>query len=320
VITISLSPADLADVRFAISPLWEAVAGLRALRDPGIHAVHLPWVREHRAQVLGSADFPLLNDLGVQPARHLPGFLAPAPTSPVADFDDELEALVATPLTVVRAELAALYGDDLPSAAGELRRAPRQGLLRLAAELRAYWELAIEPHWERMRGLLEGDVAFRARELADRGPRVMFDGLDPVIGWHDGDLMVDLAHIDMDVTLGGRGLVLVPTLFGWPRVFVKTNEPWAPLVRYPARAVGALWETAPPASDLAPALGATRARLLTELGTPATTSDLARRTGLAPGGVSEHLRRLTASGLVARHRTGRTVVYARTTRGEALFA
>lgn len=319
-ITVTLSPADLADVRFAISPVWEAVAGLRALRDPGIHAVHLPWVRQHRAQVLGAAAFPLLNDLGIRPARHLPGFLAPAPSSPVADVDDELEALTATPLAVVRAELAALYGDDLPPAARELGRAPRQGLHRLAAELREYWSLAIGPHWERMRGLLEGDVAFRARELADRGPRVMFDGLDPVVGWHDGDLTVDLAHVDLDVTLGGRGLVLVPTLFGWPRVFVKTNQPWAPLLRYPARGVGALWESAPPPSNLGAALGDTRAQLLAELATPATTSELARRTGLAPGGVSAHLSRLTTAGLASRHRTGRTVVYTRTTRGEALFA
>ncbi|WP_109507881.1 DUF5937 family protein [Nocardioides speluncae] len=318
-ITVRLSPADLADVRFAISPVWEAVAGLRALRDPGIHAVHLPWVRQHRSEVLGSAEFPLLNDLGIRPARQLPGFLAPAPTSPVADLDSELAVVAASPAEVVRAEIAAVFGPTPSPLTAELYRAPRRGLRRLTDELRAYWQLTIEPHWDRMRGLLEGDVAFRARDLADRGPRAMFGGLDPAISWADDQLHLDIPRIEDEVALGGRGLVLVPTLFGWPRVFVKTNEPWAPLVRYPARAVGALWETAPPASDLAPALGATRARLLTELGTPATTSDLARRTGLAPGGVSEHLRRLTASGLVARHRTGRTVVYARTARGEALF-
>lgn len=319
-ITISLSPADLADVRFAISPVWEGIAGLRVLRDPGTHAVHLAWARQHRDQVLRSRDFQLLTDLAVRPARHFPGFLAPAPTSPILDLETELASVAATPAAVVRDELASTFGSDLTPAVAEMRRAPRQGLRRLVEELRSYWRLTIDPHWERMRGLLEGDVAFRARELADHGPRTMFGGLDPAISWADDQLQVDVSHVEHEVALGGRGLVLVPTLFGWPRVFVKTNEPWAPLVRYPARAVGALWETAPPASDLAPALGATRARILTELGTPATTSDLARRTGLAPGGVSEHLRRLTVSGLVARHRTGRTVIYARTTRGEALFA
>lgn len=318
-ISIALSPADLADVRFAISPVWEGVAGLRVLRDPGAHAVHLAWARRHREQVLRSSEFRLLTDLAVRPTRHFPGFLAPAPTSPVADLESELAAVAGTPAAVVRAEVTDVFGSAPPPAVADLRRAPRQGLRRLTDELRAYWQLTIEPHWERMRGLLEGDVAFRARDLANHGPRTMFGGLDPAISWADDQLHLDVPRVQHEVALGGRGLVLVPTLFGWPRIFVKTNQPWAPLVRYPARAVGALWETAPPASDLAPALGATRARLLTELGTPATTSDLSRRTGLAPGGVSEHLRRLAASGLVARHRTGRTVVYARTTRGEALF-
>ena len=36
---------DLARTRFAISPMWELVGSLTALRDPSTAALHLPWLR-----------------------------------------------------------------------------------------------------------------------------------------------------------------------------------------------------------------------------------------------------------------------------------
>lgn len=63
-----------------------------------------------------------------------------------------------------------------------------------------------------------------------------------------------------------------------------------------------------------------RALLLAELAAPASTTDPARRTGLAAGGVSQHLTAMRAAGLVSAHRTGRVVLYARTSVGESLVA
>ena len=108
-------------------------------------------------------------------------------------------------------------------------------------------------------------------------------------------------------------------MFTWPHVFVKAGEPWQPVIRYSARGFGQLWESSRAASDLSAVLGLTRARLLDELADPVSTTQLARSTGLAPGGISAHLSRLTRAGLVARHRVGRQVMYARTERGEALY-
>jgi len=36
---------DLARMRFAVSPMWEAVHSLSALRDPSTAALHVPWLR-----------------------------------------------------------------------------------------------------------------------------------------------------------------------------------------------------------------------------------------------------------------------------------
>jgi DNA-binding transcriptional ArsR family regulator len=317
---ISLSLADLASVRFAISPAWEVVASLRVLRDPGVHAVHLPWVSRHRTAVLASPDLRELRDLVIAPQRHLPGFLAPAPHSPVAEPEAEFAAVRETPAAVVREDLATVYGDRLPASLSQLRRAPRRTLPIIVGQIQTYWGLTLAPYWKRMRGILESDVMFRARRLADEGPHRTFSELDPAISWSHDVLSVDRPNLDLDYKLGGRGLVLVPSLFAWPNVFVKASEPWAPVLRYPTRGVGSMWHHDPPAADLAPVLGQARATLLVELTTPSTTTSLASRTGLTPSGVSAHLSRLAAAGLVTRQRAGRLVFYMRTPRGDALLA
>ncbi|WP_167364195.1 DUF5937 family protein [Micromonospora chaiyaphumensis] len=316
---MSLSLADLASVRFAISPAWEVVASLRVLRDPGAHAVHLPWVTRHRAAVLAAPELRRLRDLVIAPERRLPGFLAPAPLSPVAEPEAEFAAVCETPAAVVREDLATVYGDRLPDSLSDLRRAPRRNLPLVVEQMRTYWGMALAPYWGRMRGILEGDVMFRARRLADDGPHRMFPELDPAISWSDDVLSVDRPNLDRDYALGGRGLVLVPSLFAWPNVFVKASEPWAPVLRYPTRGAGSMWQSDPPAADLAPVIGTARATLLVELAVPSTTTSLARRTGLTPSGVSAHLSRLVTAGLVTRQRAGRLVFYVRTPRGDTLL-
>ncbi|MEU9835890.1 metalloregulator ArsR/SmtB family transcription factor [Streptosporangium sp. NPDC048047] len=61
-----------------------------------------------------------------------------------------------------------------------------------------------------------------------------------------------------------------------------------------------------------------RAELLEALRSPATTTDLARALGITPSAVSQHLRVLRESGLVARERSGRSVLYMTTTLGDSL--
>jgi DNA-binding transcriptional ArsR family regulator len=66
-------------------------------------------------------------------------------------------------------------------------------------------------------------------------------------------------------------------------------------------------------------LGRSRTRLLTELDTPASTPQLADRTGLSPAGVSQCLTALRDAGLVSAHRAGRSVLYARTAAAATLL-
>jgi DNA-binding transcriptional ArsR family regulator len=324
-LTLTLGTADLSRLRWAVSPAWELLASIRTLTRPAEHAIHMPWLAAHRDDPLRTRPaHAAARDLTAGPTSHLPGFLAPTPSSPLSAIDDELDEVRRTPADVVRRDLTAVFGSDLPDTLRPLRRAPRRELAAIVGHLRGYWQRTLLPIWPKIRALLEADIHHRARTLTERGPEAMFGEIHPTLGFDPATGLLTIgnrqgaASPDPNRSLDGRGLVLVPSVFAWPRVFVKTSAPWTPVIRYPVRGIGTLWEAADTASDLAPVLGATRALLLRLLETPASTQDLASRTGLAPGGVSAHLHKLTAAGLVAPHRAGRVVRYARTARGEAL--
>ena len=321
-VNIDLAVGDLASLRFAISPSWELVVSLRTLATPGAHVAHLPWVQRHRAEVLSDPGLQGLVAL-TQGTGPLPGFLAAPPDGAPGDPAHEIDAILAVDPSVIVSEITAVFGPQPPAALQELVQFPDRAPRLLHDQMRRYWKIALAAHWPRMLGLLEGDLIHRGRRLASAGPAALFGELDPSVSWSmDGRLTIEMESVEVTHTLSGRGLVLVPSVFAWPRVYVKASDPWQPVVRYPVRGVGVLWEQSghEDGCDLAASLGATRARLLALTEDPRTTTELARATGLSAGGISVHLDRLVRSGLLVRHRQGRTVAYARTPKAELLLS
>jgi DNA-binding transcriptional ArsR family regulator len=320
-ISLRFSARDLAATRFACSRLREVVSAVQVLKDTGARAVHLPWVRQARERLVG-VRYPLLDQLVPMPAWHLPDFLAPVPAATAPSLAAELDRLRATPADRVRGELASLEG-PLPPLVAELAADPQAGLDRLAAEMDRFWTAAIAPHWPRIERLVEGEVLYRARRMARGGPAALFDGLHPKVSWQQDVLRIAQRRRSAERTLAaGRGLVLVPAVFIWPgAVFEIDENRYQPGLCYPARGIATLWERggAAPPQALAALLGRGRAQLLAELGSPASTTELAARTGQSAANVSHHLAVLHAAGLLARHRTGRTVLYLRTALAEALL-
>ena len=241
------------------------------------------------------------------------------PASPVPDLAVELAALRATPAERVRAGLPA------DPALDAFRADPQAGLDRLCAQIEAYFEAAIAPCWPRVRALLEGDVLRRARLLAEGGAQRLLNDIDPTVAWSGDELTVDHrepAGTSASLRLRGRGLLLVPSVFAWPRVFSLVADPWQPTLRYPPRGAATLWERrdTPPPGALAKVVGTSKARILAELDIPVSTKELSEVTGLTAGAVSQHLTAMRDAGLVTGHRVGRSVRYARTQAAEALLA
>src|SRR5215210_6864710 len=198
-ITMRFGPDDVANVRFAISPLMELHNSVRALDHPEAKALHLPWVAATRARVA---------DLDIGPLRALqrrgaytPDFINPPPRTPLGELEAELEAMLATPPEQVREEVRRVYAPEpLPASLAPFDADPERAVAALADLVRAYWERALTPHWDRIRALLEGDVLYRARALADGGARRLFADIHPELRFEAGTLRIDMPfdrHLDL---------------------------------------------------------------------------------------------------------------------------
>src|SRR3954447_25568745 len=122
-IELRFGPGALAEVRFAISPLVELMRSVRVLHDPSGQALHLPWIVEARA-ALGRLDLGPRWDLQA-PTRYTPDFVHPPPRTPLAELDDELDEMLATPPEQIRAEVQRTYRGQPPRRARGRAARPR---------------------------------------------------------------------------------------------------------------------------------------------------------------------------------------------------
>ncbi|MEV7440046.1 DUF5937 family protein [Streptomyces sp. NPDC091204] len=316
-VEIRLSAAEVARVRFAVSPLAETVLGVRAALGHGGHAVHRGWVREARPVLAAEPELPLLRALV---GGCLPSFLFPAPRVRLPALDDELAELRATPHAVYATECATALGARSAARLPD----PSCALSRITGALRRCHDRLIAPHWGRMRAVLDADVSKRALVLIDGGVEGLFAGLHGDIAWREGELLVHGRRrpeaSPCTVEACGHGLVLLPSVFGWPDVLVDQSPVTAATIRYPAHGVGLLWEQPPPTpGGLEAVMGPTRAALLTALAEPLTTPALATRLGVTPSAVSQHLGALRNAGLVSTQRLGRGALHLRTERATVLL-
>jgi DNA-binding transcriptional ArsR family regulator len=191
---------------------------------------------------------------------------------------------------------------------------------RVALALEHMWHVLVAPDWPVLLAVAERDVLHRGRALSEGGWSGALDGLHPDLSW-TGDSLVVRRRPSQMVTLGGRGLVLVPSVFLHPGLTAYVDPPWQPTLIYPARGSAALWEPIEPTPGaLDRLLGASRAAILVRLGDGASTTQIVHLTGQSLGSVGDHLRVLREAGLVSRTRSGRLVLYRRTAVGDALLA
>lgn len=313
----TFTPDDVARIRFASSPLCELVLSLVVLRAPARHSLHLPWIRSVRPKL---AKIDLTELFALTPVQGVVAdFLTPPPTSPLPDFAEELDLARHTPADQVVADLADVPGMPRPIR-DRIRADPEGAVQRITETLQAYWDLAFADSWPRMQALLEADVLWRSHRLAVGGAHALFEDLHETVSWRDGQLTAT-DQWNYSGSLSGEGLLLEPSAMAWPTVR-KMVEPYQPMIAYPARGIATLWETGdPPSSEgLTALIGRTRARLLSALGEPNSTTALAKRLAVTPGAVSQHLSVLRSSGMVTGTRVGGSVLYRRTPRGDALVA
>jgi DNA-binding transcriptional ArsR family regulator len=320
-LTLVFGHDDAARVRFAVSPVWETMAAVRVLLEPQRRAYHLPWLDSVRADLDRLELWPLLV---LSPRRGwTPDFLSPAPGGPGTDIADQLAQVRAAPPELVarevRLSLTQRSGEPAPEAAWRLLDDPRASRALLADLLEECWHLLIAPHWPRLRDLLQSDILYRTQVLGDYGLERVLSDLHPGARWAGRSLIID-APGSAEHQLEGAGLLLLPSAFVWPGLAAITDPPARPTLIYPARGIAELWQPAAThqSEALGRLLGRTRAAVLESLAEPASTHTLARRHGLAPSTVSEHLTALHQARLITRRRHRHAVLYQQTPLGTLL--
>ncbi|GIF71355.1 winged helix-turn-helix domain-containing protein [Asanoa siamensis] len=322
---VKVDPTDLANTRFALSPMVELVGALATIADAGHTPAWLaPWADRHRPVFAAvAAAEPTLAALltTMRGARWTPDFMVPPPSGMDTEFAEELARVRATPPDRLHRDLSltALAG---PHNAGQIRaeRPPPEAfaapdaLDRLADALAMLWDHTLAPDWPLRRTLLERDVVQRAGMLATYGWARALEGVRAGFRWLDGAIQINDWDGPPYVVAGAR-LVLVPSGFG--RGYIGADPPEGYALVYPARGIAAPAD-APMGDGLDRLLGRSRARLLRALAEPASTTHLVGALGMPLGTVGDHLTVLRDAGLVTRTRSGRSVLYRHTPLGAAL--
>jgi DNA-binding transcriptional ArsR family regulator len=320
-ITVPMSAADLRRTRFAYSPLAEVAESLHMITSGRIHFLHRAWFSGVR-EALHGVDMGLLAAI-VPPRPFIADFLFTGASDTATTIEDQLKLVAGMPAWQLRREVEEVWqGEPLPAAARKVVDDPG-GPGRVADALWRYWCIAVEPHWRSMRAILDEDVAFRATALTNGGLGAMLAGLHETV-----TVAEDTLHIDKPVAsqenLAGVGMVLVPSVFVWPKVIFAIGQSRPCTLTYAARGVGNLWSHTEPAATgedpLTALIGRSRAAILTNLALPMTTTELAIKLGQSPPAVSQHLAVLRRSSLATSWRTGRRVLYRRTALADSIVA
>ena len=325
-IKIQVTPDDLLDTRFAYNPLVELTISFCLLMKPALHSRYQRWV-DDALRALHDVELPFMSALIVPGSHYVPDFLTPTPTLIQLNIEYEIEQMLNAPDEIIHASIQRLIEHQGES---EIRlyflTHTREALYCLAQELRVYWRRALEPHWNRLTAILDGDVLYHARRMALEGPEKMLADMHPRLSYADNAIEIetsDRKHACLVLDkhdLQGEGLQLVPSIFAGKGLLWQVVPEWHPMIIYMARGVG-LWQQDLPDRNpsLEIALGEGRARVLQQLTTPANTGEIARKLHITAGAASQHLSRLNQAGLVEPHRNGRRVYYHLTDRGAQLL-
>ncbi|THC46964.1 winged helix-turn-helix domain-containing protein [Streptomyces sp. A1499] len=324
---IHFTAADLARTRLAEGPrpMLELDIALRLLQE-GSHPIRFGAWRGESLRRL-SPRVRRLFDL-IPPTGWTAGFLDHATAG---TMDEALERIRATPAARIR--------KDMESWAGQRRRramppwtqslgSDRRLLAALADTAAHAHQHVIAPYQRRIDALSRADQALRTRQATREGLDALLAGLNPRhIRWKPPVLELTMASgAAGDIHLAGRGLLLIPSVFGavYPALDETADpQPW---LTYPvalrdadpflrptdtARALSAVPDS------LAALLGHTRAVVLWTIAhhPGCTTTELARHAGISPASASQHATVLRTAGLSHTTRHHNTALHTATSAG-----
>jgi DNA-binding transcriptional ArsR family regulator len=291
------------------------------LKAPSSSSAVWRTARAARASVRASARFALAPL--VASAQQVYPDVVSTPIPPLGDVsvEEQVQRLRDLPDETVVEDLARTFGTKLPLAWRPAAEVPRRWLDSYAAATVDAWSV-VSPRWQRAQPLLDLEIR-RAGAAVVRGcTDVLLNALHPRMHYDNGEFWVPGTR-EATVQLGGRRLVLVPTVAGPSGRLICFDLPDIVYIAYPVPGQASLgaYGAAPadPGRDpLGGVLGRMRADLLRAVGRPLSMGQLADAVASSPRMTSYHCDQLEAAGLILRERHGQSVRVSRTARGHEL--
>lgn len=197
----------------------------------------------------------------------------------------------------------------------------------LAYALQRYHTSVIEPCWPKICTAIAMDRAQRTRSLLEHGLEGLLDALTPLFRWRAPVLEREYPF-ERDLSLNGRGLVLVPSYFcSRPVILAEQTRPGnvrTIVLVHPIAPETRILIKAEQSRDRRPQgidalLGTTRAAVLQALTDGCTTTELAQRVGISTATASQHATILRQAGLISTQRRGPSVLHIATSLGTAVL-
>lgn len=317
---LRMTPGDLAQLRFAYSPLSEAINSLWMLHTGQVNALSRRWAETTRER-LRDLDTTLLR--AIVPPR-APILAPPVDLNAATTIEHQLRLLAEWSPSQLRAELETVWqGLPMPEAARQVIADGPAGARRVAVALGAYWKAVIAPHWDQMRAVLDAEIAYRAQQVTLGGISALLKDLHPKLQLDQSTICIS-KNGHRNYNLEGNGLLLMPCVFAGPHLMFDSGSAGLPTIGYAPRGRGAVWDnngTAPGSGDpLTALIGHSRTAILRNAELPRTTTDLARELSLSGASISVHLSILKRCGMVTSWRSGRRVLYQRTPLASSILA
>jgi DNA-binding transcriptional ArsR family regulator len=312
-IELRMAPGDFAQLRFAYSPLSEAINSLYMLHSGRVQALHRRWAETARER---------LHDLDTTVLRAIVPPVGSVLTPPIDlnganTIEHQLQLFANWPPSMLRAELESLWqGLPMPTAARQVIADGPAGARRVAMALGTYWNAVIAPHWDQMQAVLDADIAYRAQQVTLGGISALLKDLHPQLQFRQSTIRIDRTS-DRNYDLEGNGLLLIPCVFAGSCLMFDPGSLGLPTIDYRPRGLGTVWNNnngiSPGAGDaLSELIGNSRTAILRSAELPRTTTDLARELSLSGATISVHLSILKRCGMVTSWRSGSRVLYQRT--------
>jgi DNA-binding transcriptional ArsR family regulator len=334
-ITIHLPPDPSGVVRFVVSPLVEFGWAWHVLVGADHHPGRAQWVADVHAVLPDEVASDLHAwSFAVRAIRST--FMVDPTVVPPAGWKEQLRRLAGLPVddfaTMAVRPLARLRGKPdnvhdprvrnrvvaLARARGSasadivslVLRDPPTAQANLVTLVNTCWSLFFRDEWEAARPLLDRELALRSR-LSKRDPLRALRGLSPAISVDEKTRTVFVDKMQSKrLDVAGRGLLLVPSTYAEPHIYVA-DEPGRPVVvHYPVPMVSRSADSRFVQRALTVLAHPARLEICRAIAVePRSAHEIARLWRFSESTVTKHLSALRAAGLVTSDRVGRFVRY-----------